>query len=484
MTISATLASAITSITQGGAGTLLLTGTHAANFSTASGIAGNLQLQGVSTTFGGVVAGPGTLTANHAAGNTLTMTSASTYAGGTTIGPGVTLAIGANSALTSGGMTSSPVGLGALTLNAGDTLRTTSATAQTINNDLVVNGDFTFGTLTSTSGNLTIDPFSRGGSVTFTKAGVTTITLLGGTLTITGAIKFPNGGSLRVLGSGTLILNNNSGAASNPAAIVIGDGVTVSGPGVGGNLQVNSQSALGSGSHHDQRQRLPRPLDVVRSDEHDHGPVRRPRHRQRRRAPPSRSNAGLISLPTAGVLDFYYPTASNSQAGIVLSGAYPTLTGTLVLTGYSTNGTSGSVATLPTLLSSDGTPRTIAFDTVGGNVTASGLGNSFGNNTITAFGLGGVILNADLTIAGGSTYAVLANNPIYSEAFTPIFLPTVGPITETGGSHRVTVAMAPGAAVQMTPRRTAGPAAPPSPAARSVSRSSALGSSSAAAACS
>jgi len=77
LTISAPLNTAILNIAKGGTGKLILSGTRVATLSGNIGIAGTLELQGLTTTISGPISGPGGLTINLNAGQVLTISSAS-----------------------------------------------------------------------------------------------------------------------------------------------------------------------------------------------------------------------------------------------------------------------------------------------------------------------------------------------------------------------------------------------------------------------
>ncbi len=98
------------------------------------------------TTIANVVSNTGSLTKNGA--GTLTLSGASTYSGGTFFGnsggsTAGTLALGSSSVGAPGAVTSGPIGTGTLTLRgtgASSTIRSTNATARTINNAIVFSG--------------------------------------------------------------------------------------------------------------------------------------------------------------------------------------------------------------------------------------------------------------------------------------------------------------------------------------------------------
>ena len=184
---------------------------------------------GWTTNVTGVMSGTGGLTM---AGNALTFTlaGANTYSGGTNMGA-LTLNINNGG---SGG-TSSALGTGALTLSGG-TINNTSGSAVTLstNNNLNVNGNFTFAgsnalsfgsglvslngtrTFTVSASTLTVGGFAATGAQGFVKAGAGTLVILGNTGTSgnntlnAGVVNIRNNGSLGSSGGLTLV---NSGSA-------------------------------------------------------------------------------------------------------------------------------------------------------------------------------------------------------------------------------------------------------------------------------
>jgi autotransporter-associated beta strand protein len=90
LTISAPLNTAIMGIAKGGTGKLILSGTRAGTMNGASSIAGGqLEFQGLTTTFSGALSGPGGLTVNLTPGQIMTLSSgANTYSGPTVVQSG------------------------------------------------------------------------------------------------------------------------------------------------------------------------------------------------------------------------------------------------------------------------------------------------------------------------------------------------------------------------------------------------------------
>ena len=90
LTISAPLNTAILTIAKGGTGKLVLAGTHATTLSGNISTVGTLEFQGLSTTLSGAISGPGGLTCNLNAGQTLTINNtANTYSGPTVVKGGI-----------------------------------------------------------------------------------------------------------------------------------------------------------------------------------------------------------------------------------------------------------------------------------------------------------------------------------------------------------------------------------------------------------
>ncbi|MFN6336183.1 MAG: beta strand repeat-containing protein, partial [Sphingobacteriales bacterium] len=95
LTISAPLSTAIVGIAKGGTGDLILSGTRAGTMTGAIGIAGGqLEFQGASTTISGSVSGPGGITVNLNAGQTLLYNTTNMRYSGPTIVKGGILRIG------------------------------------------------------------------------------------------------------------------------------------------------------------------------------------------------------------------------------------------------------------------------------------------------------------------------------------------------------------------------------------------------------
>ena len=199
----------------------------------------------VSPTFSytpGLVSGTGSL--NKTDTGTLTLSSANTYSGGTNL-TGGTIELGVSSVLSSGAISTGPVGKGTLTLGDSTTLRSTAATT---------GGDRTIFNSVSMGGNITLGDGTKTGILTFSPTGVTTaptVALTANTaLTINSAVAINDaisgvGFNLSKAGSGTLTLgaaNTFSGATTisagslalgNTGALGSTTSITLSGSGVG-----------------------------------------------------------------------------------------------------------------------------------------------------------------------------------------------------------------------------------------------------------
>jgi len=205
----------------------------------------------------GSIAGPGGLTKTSS--GTLTLATTNGYSGGTSLGAG-TLSIGINDALGTG-----PVVL------SGGTIQSSDATARTLNNPVVLNGNTTVGgtgNLSFTSpgagsvaaaSTLTVNgslnatfATALSGSGALTKAGTGTMTLTGtntysGATTISGGSLVVNGGQITnnaavfITGASSMAITNNGKVFSGGAAHSIGSAagsssVQVMGGGAGTSL--------------------------------------------------------------------------------------------------------------------------------------------------------------------------------------------------------------------------------------------------------
>jgi autotransporter-associated beta strand protein len=277
--------------------------------------------------------------------------------------------------------------------------------------------------------------------------GANTLTISGGSGTFAGTVT-SSGGVLRAQGSGTVTLASVNSLGSAP--LVIGDGTTFSGNGVGGVVSVNSQNALGIGdvtinyggslSHPNGFAFVPTNIITVNA-----GGTFNASYSANNAVYGSaagtlivRSMATLVqsancvfqvmgnTFPTKGVLIL----ANNGNrlfiGDSVQSQPYPTLTGTMVFNQVGTVVNANGVFFGPF---NTGTAQTIAFNnaillvsglvfngtTLGGNLTIAGSGNT---------GLTGLVPN---TVAAGN----------------------LGTVTQSGGNRSLIIAMAPAGAVTL-----------------------------------
>ena len=233
------------SVTKAGAGTLSLVSTNTytggttitagalqlgdgatVNGSVAGNITDNATLGFANPnaqTFAGIISGSGGVT--KIGTGLLTLSGASTFSGGTAISSG-RLQIAGPTTISTGIISSSPVGSGTLTLASGTTLQDDGA-ARTLANNLVINGNVTF----SSNGTE---------SLTFSPTGLTAATTVvlhnNPTLNVTNTTTIKNvisgtGQSLTKSGAGTLILggsNNYSGGTTiNAGTLTVNPGGNV-----------------------------------------------------------------------------------------------------------------------------------------------------------------------------------------------------------------------------------------------------------------
>jgi len=194
-------------------------------FGAAGGLTQTINVQDVggggTISISGPISSTNSITLAKTGAGTLELLNANSYTGNTSVGGG-TLAIGNNSALSSG----------SLTITTTTTIRSNGAAARTLANDVNLTGQFpTFGT--STTGNLTFGALAATGTasnkfVTVNNA-QTTFSSYGGvglnfTGTGTGALVFTGNFST----NGNLIINNSMVAAGGTLtanAITLGGGV-------------------------------------------------------------------------------------------------------------------------------------------------------------------------------------------------------------------------------------------------------------------
>jgi autotransporter-associated beta strand protein len=206
----------------GGTRTFTITG----NNNSSGDVLVNALIQNGGINYVGVLGGPSNVTAPI-----MNFLSANTYGLGTTVSGSAILQLGASDVVTAGVITSGPVGTGLLTLGTGTTLRSTSSTARTLENNLSLSGNIVFGATSTQTGALTFD------SVGLTAPSTVTLTANTGlTTNVTTTIANAIGGSfaLSKTGSGTLTL---SGASTFSNGLTITTGV----------LQIGSSSVLSGG---------------------------------------------------------------------------------------------------------------------------------------------------------------------------------------------------------------------------------------------
>lgn len=328
-------------------------------------------------------------------------TSTSAFTGGVTATSGI-VRIGTSSTVVANAVTGSGIGLGTLTANGG-TITGNSNSARTVNNNLAIPGDSTFGTLgdTTNTASLTFDPTGVTGG-TITLSGARTLTVNVGT-TFTGPIT--GGTGLTVKGVNTLTLTN-AGSASTLGNVAIGD--NLSSGSLGGSLGVSSQNAMGSGTYAlNYGGRLTYNAVIASSNVinvNNGGTLTlngTPVTSLITLASGSAIGAGgavaltqgtTVSLPFAGVL---LNTAANA---VTVTGTFPAFTGTVAFGGSGAGSiTTSAVATTSgaqslVLNQTGGGQTTLNGLTLGGNLTVAGSGNSGVSGTIAQSNqLGGML---------------------------------------------------------------------------------------------
>jgi autotransporter-associated beta strand protein len=160
---------------------------------------------GAVLTFDGLISGNGSLNLNT--GVWVLSRTTSTFSGGITLTNG-SLVLTGNSTGAAGAVTQGSAGTGKITINSG-TLRTANSLATTINNDVDLAGNVTFGSSSPATSKLTL-----GGTFTLTGNTTRTVTLSGTNPVVLGGVMAGtgSGSALTVLGTGTLEL---SGTAAN-----------------------------------------------------------------------------------------------------------------------------------------------------------------------------------------------------------------------------------------------------------------------------
>ncbi len=262
------------SVTVEGSGILELT--NASNYGGGTTITGTLQLgngtvgndgsitgaildNGVLTldyfgskTVPGAINGTGTVTKNGA--GSATLGGNGTYSGGTFLNTGTLDFAGTITAGVMGSATTSPIGTGTLTINAGTTIDNTGTGAATLatNNFQNWNGNFTFNGTQSLN-------LGTGAVQLNTSLGVTQVTVNANTLTVGAIFGSIPGSALTKAGNGTLVLSGNNtynGATTISAGTLqIGNGGTTGSLNTSStitdnaNLVFNNTGILGQGAN-------------------------------------------------------------------------------------------------------------------------------------------------------------------------------------------------------------------------------------------
>lgn len=207
------------------------------NNNSAGDVIVNALIQNGGINYVGTLGGPGGVTPP-----VMNFLSANTYSLGTTVSGVGILQLGASDVVSGGVISTGPVGRGLLTLGTGTTLRSTSSTARTLENNLSLSGNVVFGATSTQTGALTFDSVGLttpstvaltantqlttnvptninnviSGSFDLTKAGATVLNL-GAANTFSGTF---------TASASTTNLNVN-GALGSVTAITIGTGATV-----------------------------------------------------------------------------------------------------------------------------------------------------------------------------------------------------------------------------------------------------------------
>jgi fibronectin-binding autotransporter adhesin len=403
-------------------GTTTLTGNATFNVVNGAAATANLTL--------GNITGAGSLT--KAGNGTLNMGGFNTrnYSGGTTLNAG-TIFYDEASTVTSNAITGGPFGTGTLTLRGGVLDR--GNTSQITYNSLVIDGNATVTSAVNPGSWTSIDPRSvTGGAISVVGNSSLSTNLSGsggnGTgLTLMGQVTGSGNSSLRILGSGTVTMNNTSGNASTFGNLTIGD-AAASGA-VGGRLNAANQNSLGSGN-----------ITVNFGG---------------RLNPTSNfSPSNAITVKNGGTYNPTGASAGITAPGLVLesgstiingSGQVLTLNATQVPTaGVLLNGGANTVAVSGAYNAFTGT---MAFGGAGAGSLTTSANTTVGEGQVLAFNqfggggmnFNGLVLGGNLTVAGsgGSGTAAIPASPAG----------TLGSITETGGNRVLTVAMAPTALI-------------------------------------
>jgi fibronectin-binding autotransporter adhesin len=410
----------------------------------------NLTLNGNKTVYSNLIAaGTGNPGLIYSGTGTMDLQDkASTWTGGFTLNSGTAI-FAASSTVTSGAVVSGPFGTGTITLNGGSLIETN--TSQTLHNNLVLGGSVTIASIANPGNTLAFNPTTvtspSAGAITVN--GAVTIKTNHNTLTLTGPITGINTPSLTIKGSsyglGTVTLTNlSTTTASTFGNLYIGD--SVASGSLGGRVQIsgstaNMQKELGAGdiainyggflNYGNQNGDL-NPTNAITVNNGGTFAFNTQNSVAMTNSMTFNSGARLdsgnktltlntatASFPNAGV---FFVTGNQTTT---VTGAYPSLAGTMAFGGATSGGTTTFTAT--TLSSAAGSARTVAFNqTGGGNVAFSG----------------GLTLNANLTVAGTGNVGLTGTVPWGGAG-------GLGAVTQDAG-RSITVAMAPTGAVSIT----------------------------------
>jgi len=174
-----------------------------------------------SNAFVGSIIGSGSVVKNGS--GILTLTNTSTFSGGMQLYDGFIRLQGSGNRATNGAivtLTSSPFGLGTLTLAGGSIYSTSVTTGRSIYNNVCITGDFTMGDLTYASGDMTVSTNVTGAfTVLSNNPTITTVANVDWEQPISGASK-----NLTKVGASTLTLwgtNNLNKISVNSGALII-----------------------------------------------------------------------------------------------------------------------------------------------------------------------------------------------------------------------------------------------------------------------
>jgi len=357
-----------------------------------------------------------------------------TTLGGVTLTSGF-LVIGSNQTITGGAIERGPIGIGPLSIANGNFR--TDGTARTLSNSTTLSGTIALGAL-SGSNTLTFDPTALTIPNTFTIDGPTALTTYTDTSITATVAAGPNTPSLTVKGPGVLTLTNKSATvASALGNLTVGDGLlsgSLSGTVIANSSTLNgtnpAQTALGAGdvlinyggTVTVQAANATAALTLTNNITVKSGgtlSLYRPGafsgtviFESLATVTQSSGNSGgvtmdatKVSLPSSGAMFF---AGANDFA---VTGAYPSLSGTLAIGG--TNTATLTTSAVTTLSTTAGQARTLAVNKLG----------------TTSFS--GIQLNGDLTLAGTGGLATATGT-------------SLGNITEDAASARsITLVAAP-----------------------------------------